>query len=477
MNIEKVKAQYSENIQDSPFLQRNYAPVNDELHVTHLEVIGKIPDDLLGTYMRNGPNPQFQPITYTYPFDGDGMIHAVYIDNGQASYRNRYIETVELLAERRAGKALYGGFKCPVPPDPTYVGEGADPFKNGAFIHIIRHANQHLALFEPGSPYVLNAQLDTIGTWSPQGAKGKFEVGAHPRLCPKTGDIWMMKYDLKPPFLSVYRIDKCGVMQQSFNIEKSYSTMMHDFALTEHYLIFFDCPLVFDANNLTSGQDLITWRPELGVRIGVMSRETGSVQWFQTDAFFVFHFANAYEKGQDIIVDFVRHTELNLSKLDHLGKGEKTSPPTLYRSKINLLSQIVQHEQLDDRSIEFPRIKEDKNSLRHRFIYTPTTLENANHSSPMIKNALVKYDVEKCSSDIHDFGAACEIDEAIFVPKATGTSEDDGYLMLFVYNQDDNNSELVILDAQNMKDKPLARIKMPRRVPHGLHGSWMSSVR
>jgi carotenoid cleavage dioxygenase-like enzyme len=474
MNIENGKEQYMENNQDNPFLQGDYAPVNDELHVTNLEVIGKIPDDLFGIYMRNGPNPQFQPITYTYPFDGDGMVHAVYIDNGQASYKNRYIETFELLAERRAGKALYGGFKCPVPPDPNFVGENADPFKNGAFIHIIQHANQYLALFEPGTPYIVNEQLDTIGTWTPQGAKGKFEVGAHPRLCPKTGDIWMMKYDFQPPFLSVYRIDKFGVLQQSFDIEKSYSTMMHDFALTENYLIFFDCPLVFDVNNLTSGQDLIRWRPELGVRIGVMSRETGRVQWFQTESFFVFHFANAYEQGQEIIVDFVRHAELNLSKLETLKTGRKTSPPTLYRSKIHLLSQTVQHEQLDDRSVEFPRIKEDINSLRHRFIYTPATLGNTDHLSPLIKNALVKYDVEKCTSDIHDFGSAYEIDEAVFVPKATGTSEDDGYLMLFVYNKNDNNSELVILDAHSMKDKPLARIKMPRRVPHGLHGSWMS---
>lgn len=474
MNIENVEKICAESNQDNPFLQGNYAPVNDELHVDNLDVIGKIPDDLSGIYMRNGPNPQFQPITYTYPFDGDGMIHAVYINKGQASYKNRYIETFELLAERRAGKALYGGFKCPVPPDPTFVGENADPFKNGAFIHIIRHANQYLAMFEPGSPYILNAELDTIGTWAPPGAKGKFEVGAHPRLCPKTGEMWMIKYDVRPPFLSVYCIDRLGGLVQSFDIEKEYSTMMHDFALTENYLIFFDCPLVFDVNNLTSGQDLMSWRPDLGVRIGVMSRETGRVQWFQTDAFFVFHFANAYEQGQDIIVDFVRHTELSLSKLETLGTGKKASPPTLYRTKINLLSQTVQHEQLDDRTIEFPRIKEDRNSLKHRFIYTPTSLGDIKHTLPLIKNALVKYDVETCSSDVHDFGLRCEIDEAIFVPKATGASEDDGYLMLFVYNNDANNSELVILDAKNMKDKPLARIKMPRRVPHGLHGSWMS---
>ena len=95
-------------MQNNPYLSGNYAPVKDELEVQSLKIIGEIPKDLTGIYMRNGPNPAFPPISYTYPLDGDGMIHAVYLANGEAHYRNRYVETRGLLKERKAGKALYG---------------------------------------------------------------------------------------------------------------------------------------------------------------------------------------------------------------------------------------------------------------------------------------------------------------------------------------------------------------------------------
>ena len=72
----------------------------------------------------------------------------------------------------------------------------------------------------------------------------------------------------------------------------------------------------------------------------------------------------------------------------------------------------------------------------------------------------------------HDFGNNTEIGEAVFVPKDASTEEDDGYLMLFVYKKDTNKSEFVILDAKNIATEPIARILLPQRVPHGLHGSW-----
>ena len=466
--IEHIKKKLMEENKSNPYLQGNFAPVKDELEVENLQVIGKIPDDLLGVYMRNGPNPEFPPITYVYPFDGDGMIHAVYIADGKARYKNRYVQTAALLAERRAGKALYGGFKFPVLPDSKYVGENVDPFKNGAFIHIIRHANQYLAMPEADTVYEVSSELETLGLWCPETKNNPIKAVPHTRFCPKTGDLWLINYDIKPPFLTVSRIDKNGKLQFKKDIEKQYATMVHDFVLTENYVILFDCPVVFDLKKVMSGEEVLNWRPELGVRIGIMSRETGALKWIQTEAFFVFHFANAYENADEIIVDFVRHADLKLTR-----SKENRMPPHLYRTRINLSTQMIQHEQLDDRIIEFPRIKEDRDSLPHRFIYSTTKLSDLNAMKDQF-TALIKYDVEKKTSQIHDFGNTFEIGEAVFVPKANSTSEDDGYLILFVYNKIENSGECVLLDAKNMRDEPLARIKMPRRVPSGLHGSWMS---
>src|SRR5215470_12081907 len=119
LGIPSSKALETEEINwvsDDPHLSGNFAPVGPEIDAADLPVIsGRIPPELSGAYMRNGPNPLFKPITYTFPFDGDGMIHAVYLDNGRARYRNRFVQTRSLDVERRAGRAVYGGFARPMP--------------------------------------------------------------------------------------------------------------------------------------------------------------------------------------------------------------------------------------------------------------------------------------------------------------------------------------------------------------------------
>jgi len=102
----------------SPFLSGLMAPVTDERDDPDLAVTGAVPPGLRGMFVRNGPNPQFAPRGKYHPFDGDGMLHAVYLDEDGARYRNRWIESRGLLAERARGHALYGGlaeFSMPEP--------------------------------------------------------------------------------------------------------------------------------------------------------------------------------------------------------------------------------------------------------------------------------------------------------------------------------------------------------------------------
>lgn len=121
--------------------------------------------------------------------------------------------------------------------------------------------------------------------------------------------------------------------------------------------------------------------------------------------------------------------------------------------------------------VEFPRIKEDRDTLSHQFIYTTTRTSGMAASQGF--NAIIKYDVNNQTSQIHEFGQHAQVAEPVFAPGNAHQSEDGGYLMLFVYDAISEQSEFVILDAKNFCDSPLARIKMPRRVPSGFHGSWM----
>lgn len=152
----------------NPFLSGNFLPVKKETQAAPLTVsYDKIPEQLDGTYLRNGLNPLFEPLTFTYPLDGDGMIHAVRLQNGKASYRNRFVQTSALALERRAGRAVYGSVARPanVPPELLLPSDSRSSLKNGVCINVIRHGDHLLALSEANTVYELNEDLETLGLW------------------------------------------------------------------------------------------------------------------------------------------------------------------------------------------------------------------------------------------------------------------------------------------------------------------------
>ncbi len=456
-----------ENIAENPYLQGNFAPIKTEIDAENLEIEGALPEHLNGTYLRNGPNPMFDPISYTYPIDGDGMLHAIYIQSGKATYRNRWVETKGLVAEKKAGQALYGGIRKPIPTDPKLIGKDGDPgpIKDGAFIHVIRHAQRIFAMYEQGMAYEVTQELKTIGPWCPDGATSPFNVNAHTRYDSRTQELFAFTYGLQPPYLRYYALNSEGILIKNIPVDKSHSSMMHDFVLTENYLVFFDCPAIFDLNAMKTGGNMLSWKPELGVKIILVHRKTDALISIETETFFVYHFANAFEKDNHIIVDYVRHEKLFLGS-----NSEPKRQPNLYRAHINIQNKSVKHTQLDDHTVEFPRINDALHAEVHHFVYAPTrTISDKNTTF----NALIKYDTEKQAMAVHDFGKSIEIGEPIYIPKENSKNEDEGFVGVYTYNAETQNSEFVLLNAESFEDKPLARIKMPQRVPHGLHGSWM----
>jgi carotenoid cleavage dioxygenase-like enzyme len=452
-----------QNVQNK-YLQGNYAPIKTEINVTDLPVIGAIPPDLSGIYMRNGPNPKYEPIYYTYPLDGDGMLHAVYIENGKASYKNKYVHTKGLQLEDKFGRALYGSVTHPVVLDPKLVGKDVakNPFKNPANIHIIQHAGQYLALYESSIAYQMDHNLATLGEWVPHGLNAPLPVNAHTRLDPVTKDLWFFTYNTDTkPYLIFYKFSPTGHLIDIINIDKPYSTMMHDFVITDNYIVIFDAPAIFDMSKLKRGQPPLSWQPEVGMNIGIINKHNKHhpIKWIKvSDPFWVYHFANAYEQDNKIIVDYVKH-----DKLSFKASGK---PPQLYRSVIDLYNNNIFDTKLGNQAVEFPRINDHYNSKPYRYIYMPS----ANRKG--IFKSIIKYDLNTRQIAEHNFGNNAEIDEAVFVPRADGIAEDDGYVMMFVYKNDTNKSEFVILDAKIISAEPIARILLPQRVPHGLHGSW-----
>ena len=257
--------------------------------------------DLTGAYFRNGPNPRFTPLgSYTYPLEGDAMVHGLWIENGRARYANRWVRTKGMAAEERAGRALYGGLMSPAFVDLDLLGPDPDPgwpFRLDPFVNVVRHAGRYLALEEGTPPYEISGALDTVGLYD---FAGGLPLGmcAHPKIDPVTGEMVVFRYDVEEPFLTWAVISPDGrVTQPPVTVEGvDAGFMIHDFAITERNLVLTIGPATFDLGAMTTGGAVLKWQPELGTRIAVIPRDGSSgPAWIHTDAFWVWHFANAYE--------------------------------------------------------------------------------------------------------------------------------------------------------------------------------------
>lgn len=452
---------------NSPYLKDGHKPVLDEVELHDLEVIGELPEGLNGEYLRNGPNPYFTPYTYTYPIDGDGMIHQIRINNGQASYKNAFVKTKGLQAELKAGKSLYGGIALPIPPDPKYV-KTDEVGKSAASIHVVKWNNNLLALYEGTPAYLLDNNLTTIGEFQPDNGNTPFKVNAHHRIDPKTGQVYMFIYNTYGIPLTLYEFNQDYQLIKSVDVEKPQNTMIHDFLITENYIIIFDMPAIFNVAGNDGSEPFFAFYPDRSVTIILVKRSDYSISRIENiPSFFVYHFVNAYEEGNKIILDMVLHQKLNLNP----ALNENNIPPALYRGSIDLETLHYQHKCLcDSLIVELPSYNLDYCAQKYQFAYLLAKKpDNAGGF-----NLLIKYDLVNNKFIYTDFGADTEIGEATFVTtRDSSNDEDDGYLVLFVYCKSSDCSDFVVLNAKNMQE--IARVKLPRRVPHGLHGSWIAT--
>ncbi len=489
----------------NPYLDDFLAPVHTEVTATDLSVTGQIPDFLDGRYLRNGPNPvaEVDPATYHW-FTGDGMVHGVALQDGKAEwYRNRWVRSAAVR---------------------TALGEPATTTRNlragmqslGANTNVLAHAGKTLALVEGGvANYELTDDLDTVGACDFDGTLAGGYT-AHPHRDPRTGELHAVSYSYARGKTVQYSvIDTHGHARRTVDIEVSGSPMMHDFSLTDKYVVIYDLPVtldpmqvlpkkvphwmrhparlvaqsvvgqvrvpgpiaaMFNRNERPAYQLPYAWNPRYPARIGVMPRDGGNkdIRWFDIEPCYVYHPLNAYSEmrgGQEILVlDVVRYDRM--FDRDRRGPGGVT--PTLDRWTINLATGAVTSERRDDRSQEFPRINETLLGSRHRFGYT-VGVEGGfvDSGGTKMSTSLYKHDYADGSSMVAPLDPDLLIGEMSFVPRpddSTNKAEDDGVLIGYGYHRGRDEGQLVLLDAQTCES--VATVHLPQRVPMGFHGNW-----
>jgi carotenoid cleavage dioxygenase-like enzyme len=458
-------------ITDATFLTGVFAPVTAEFDIPALEVVGELPAELDGAYLRNGPNPRFSPIgSYVYPLDGDGMVHRVALRDGQARYTNRFVRTPALVAEEAAGQALWAGITSGYRPGPELVGPAlAGTVRELPDVNIVRHHGRLLALAESHRPYRLGAALETLG---PETFDGNLPAGitAHPKIDPRTGEMAVFCYHLRPPFLTWSTVRPDGTAHPPTPVEGiDRPSMIHDMALTEHYLVLIIAPLFFDLAQSMAGGSLLSWEPDAGTRIALIPRDGGPVRWCHSEPFWVWHTANAYERndpgaGNPVVLDYVEW-----SQPEGLAPGAPSLRGALARATIDAAAGTMRREILTDDQLEFPRIDDRNITGRHTVIATASD-SGRQRSQPEAPDTLLWYDTRTPTTTRWVAGDLA-VGEPAFAPAADNPER--GWWLTFATHRATGDSWLLVIPAEDPASGPQARVRIPVRVPLGLHGNWL----
>lgn len=475
---------------DHPFLQGPFQPMDSEYTIDgkDLEVIGEIPKDLDGIYIRNAHNQIHDSIGMYHPFDGDGMLHAMHFNEGAATYRNRFVRTTGFYAERAAGKSLWPGMLAPQ----LYSRRGwgsMGAMKDNAGTDVVCHAGRLIASMSQGSePWRLDPiTMETLGPDTDWARRVPDGVASHYKVDPFTGEMIFFNYPEKHPHMNYGVVDRDNRLVHYVPIELPGPRWPHDLGMTEHYTILHDLPFVFNAEALAKGQRKLEFRRDMPSRFGILPRhgDNASVRWFEAKPCFILHLSNCYEDGDTVVMDGCIQTnphkpavgeapktraEAYQRMRDHLDKYN--NPTQMYRWTFNLKTGTTKEEMLDDEITEFPVVSNDYVGRPYRYSYNVLY-----QKGEWLFRGLKRFDFQTGRHARYEYGPGRFGSEPQMARRIGAKAEDDGYLLSFVTDMNTRRGECLVLDASDIAAGPIATIRLPVFIPAGTHACWVEGDR
>jgi carotenoid cleavage dioxygenase len=463
-----------------PYRTGAWRPQTTEYDAWDLDVVGRIPDDLNGIYLRNTENPLFEPIKRYHPFDGDGMLHAICFEGGEARYANRFVRTDGFLAEQKARHSLWAGITEHPSNALAEHGWGARTLlKDSASTDVVVHGGVALASFyQCGELYRLDPR--TLADLGKSLWHGRFPgegVSAHPKVDEHTGELLFFNYGVQAPYMHYGVVSREGEVTTYIDIPLPGPRLPHDMAFTESWTILNDLPLFWDSAALADGYYSNRFDRDLPSRFALVPRHgsTDEIRWFEAEPTFVLHWTNAYEDGDEVVLDgFFQHnpTARGIPRQAPEHKGFETLDVNIlearaHRWRFNLVTGQTREESMSDRCAEFPMINGRHAGRRQRYSY------NARCAPGLFAfDGIIKHDLDTGTEEVVDFPEGTFISETVMAPRDGSRAEDDGYLLTFSSDVNHDLSECLVFDAARAGDGPLARIRLPERICSGTHATW-----
>lgn len=430
---------------------------------------GKWPQALRGSFYRNGP-ARFERAgeRLEHWFDGDGMVHAWRMAEGQVQHQARMVRTHKYLAEAEAGQLLYPGFGTWLARRPFANNDTL----NSANTNAVPHAGRLYALWEGGSATEIDPHsLATRGikTWREDLAALPFS--AHPKI-DAAGRLWNFGALPGSNKLVLWRIEADGSLGKVAVLPVADVAMLHDFAITERYLVFLLPPFSLRSAEQTSFLDQHHWQPERPMRILVVDKADFTLKHsLEMPAAMVFHLGNAFEDGQHIRLDACLYRDARvLDEMRAHMRGEISPTPSKARTvllDLDLARGTVSEQRLLEDG-EFPRVADHDIGRRHRRLY----LLGESGRNPVGMGSVLSVDLDNGQRDEYVFGPDWLVEEHVPVARPDGRGL---WLLGPAFDLARQQTVLNVFDAARISAGPLAQARLPYAAPLGFHGNFLKA--
>jgi len=474
---------------NNPAFAGFFKPTRFESDVFDCEVHGEIPHDLVGTFYRLQPDPEYPPRSLAdLPMTGDGHLSMFrFVGGGHVDFKGRYVKTARLLADRKAHQSLFGVYRNRLTDDPRAQRlSGA-----AASANVIWHGGKLLALDEDGPPVAVDPHtLETQGVWTFGGKLSSRTFGAHPKIDPRTGEMIAVAAEAKGELtddIAVYTIDRSGKLAREVWLKAPYVGMVHDIAITEKHVIIPITGFTVTPERLKAGKPHWAWDASKPTYVAVLPRggSARDVRWFKGPARYALHTINAVDDGNRVILTI----PVANANPDPMYPNLDDSPPAA-GAEPSIRRWIFDLGSKDDgikEEVVFPgagftRIDDRYASLPNRYVFKgfadparPFDEAKGGALKGRVTNSYQRIDLTSGGVSTYFVGDVQGLQECCFAPRHAGAAEGDGYLIGVVNNYGEHKSDVVVVDAQALEKGALATIKLPFRLRPGAHGTWVSA--
>jgi carotenoid cleavage dioxygenase-like enzyme len=474
-----------------PAMKGFFAPMRFEADVLDCEVVGNVPSDLRGAFVRLGGDWFYPPKDPgDSPFSQDGYISTFRFRNGLVDFKGRWVRTPRFEANRAANRQLFGNYRNPFTDESSVAGRD----RTVANTTPQAFAGKLFALKEDSLPYEIDPK--TLGTLGPYDFDGKYRsqtFSAHPKVDPVSGEMIAYGYEatgLLSDDLFLYTIDKSGRVTREVRLKLPYVSMVHDIAVTQKHVIIPVHGFVTSIERLKAGKVHWGWDGAAPTYYGVIPRdgEARDLRWFKGPTRAIVHTFNAHSEGDQVILEaptFDGTPFPFFPPIDGSAWDPSKARAMIRRVTFDLGSkrddyreEILYQQPLAN---DLVRIDPRYVSLRHRYGYVgyadrskPFDEARGGNLRGRVTNCYGRYDFSTGNLETMFAGDTHSLQECCFVPRRKDAPEGDGYLLGVASNYGDMRSELLIADAQRLAEGPIARVILPFRSTAQVHGVWVN---